>query len=101
MNVGDARPRAVRGAREAGYMGKHTMEKVERLAAAGIVELDDRRVGIAELEKRIDVDRSTIAKWIRAGRFPPPHHIGRLRKWFASEIARWEMEQMAKGVARA
>ena len=33
---------------------------------------DDGLVGIAELEKRIGVDRSSLNRWIRAGKFPRP-----------------------------
>lgn len=52
----------------------------------------DRRLGIAELEVRLDVDRRTVARWVAAHRFPAPHHIGMARKWFESEVAAWEAD---------
>jgi predicted DNA-binding transcriptional regulator AlpA len=55
-----------------------------------------RRVGIAELEQRLGVDRSTIWRWYRAGKFPAPHFLGERRAWFLAEVEAWELQRMAR-----
>lgn len=54
------------------------------------------RVGIAVLERRLDVDRSTIWRWYRAGKFPTPHYLGDRRLWFLAEVEAWELKQMSR-----
>jgi predicted DNA-binding transcriptional regulator AlpA len=55
-----------------------------------------RRIGIAALEQRLSVERSTIWRWYRAGAFPPPHYIGNRRAWWLHDIEAWEVQQMAR-----
>ena len=55
-----------------------------------------RRVGIAELERRLAMDRSTVWRWYRAGKFPAPHYIGVRRCWWLEEIEKWEREQLTR-----
>ncbi len=55
-----------------------------------------RRVGIAALEARLGVERTTISRWCRAGTFPAPHYLGARRAWFIAEIEAWERERMAR-----
>lgn len=62
------------------------------MAARQVVE----RVGIAEIEKRIGRDRTTINRRIKNGTFPPGHFIGTRRAWFVSEIEAWERQEMAR-----
>jgi predicted DNA-binding transcriptional regulator AlpA len=54
------------------------------------------RLGIADLETRLGVDRSTVARWIRSGEFPAPHYVGSKRAWFESEVLAWELRRMAR-----
>lgn len=55
-----------------------------------------RRVGIAYVEQRTNTTRSTIWRWYRAGRFPPPHYLGARRCWWLHEVEAWEAEQLAR-----
>ena len=55
-----------------------------------------QRVGIAEIEKRLGRDRTTINRRIKAGTFPAGHFIGSRRAWFLSEIEAWERAEMAR-----
>jgi predicted DNA-binding transcriptional regulator AlpA len=55
-----------------------------------------RRIGIAELETRLGVERTTIWRWYRAGSFPPPHYLGTRRAWFVHEVEAWEQKRMAR-----
>lgn len=57
------------------------------------------RLGIAELEERLNVDRSTISRWVRLGAFPPPHHVGARRAWFRAEVESWEVQRMAANLS--
>jgi predicted DNA-binding transcriptional regulator AlpA len=54
-----------------------------------------RRIGIAEVERRLGVERTTIWRWYRAGKFPAPHYLGERRAWFLGEIEAWEAHRMA------
>jgi predicted DNA-binding transcriptional regulator AlpA len=51
-----------------------------------------QRVGIRQLSARLGVDRSTIWRWYRAGRFPVPHYLGERRAWLLSDVEAWERE---------
>jgi predicted DNA-binding transcriptional regulator AlpA len=57
-----------------------------------------RRIGIAELERRLGRDKTTIWRWYMASppRFPAPHFIGERRAWWLHEVEAWEREQMAR-----
>lgn len=57
-----------------------------------------RRIGIAELMRRLGRDSSTIWRWYMANppRFPRPHYIGERRAWWLHEVEAWEREQMAR-----
>jgi predicted DNA-binding transcriptional regulator AlpA len=58
------------------------------------------RLGVAELEQRLNVDRSTIWRWYKAGRFPVPHFlVDNRRAWFLHEVEAWERDQMARPAA--
>lgn len=54
------------------------------------------RVGVRDLESRLGLDRATIWRWYRAGKFPAPHYLADKRVWFLSEIEAWEAAQMAR-----
>jgi predicted DNA-binding transcriptional regulator AlpA len=53
------------------------------------------RIGITELSSRLGVDRSTIWRWYRSGKFPLPHYLGERRTWFLAEVEAWERDRMA------
>jgi predicted DNA-binding transcriptional regulator AlpA len=59
---------------------------------------DDRRVAVAELERRLATDRSTLWRWYSAEppRFPRPHYLGTRRLWWQSEILAWEAEHTTR-----
>jgi predicted DNA-binding transcriptional regulator AlpA len=55
-----------------------------------------RRIGIAELETRLGVNRATVYRWYRAGSFPKPHFIGNRRAWWLHEVAAWEDSRVGR-----
>ena len=55
-----------------------------------------RRLGIAEVERRLGVDRTTVWRWCKAGMLPKPHYLGTRRAWFEEDIVRFEAGQMAR-----
>lgn len=57
---------------------------------------DARRVGIAELERRLGLSRTTIARKRKVGLFPEGHFVGERRKWWLHEIERWEAAQASR-----
>lgn len=67
-------------------------------ATAGSNDSQLLRIGIAGLERRLGVERSTISRWTRAGTFPRPHYIASLRRWWLHEIEAWELAQAGRSV---
>lgn len=55
-----------------------------------------RRLGIAEVERRVGLERSTISRHCRAGTFPRPVYLGTRRFWTEAQIEAWEEEQLAR-----
>ncbi len=55
-----------------------------------------RRIGIAELEQRLGIDRSTIWRWYRAGKFPEPEYLTDRRTWRLEVVEAWEQERLAR-----
>jgi predicted DNA-binding transcriptional regulator AlpA len=53
------------------------------------------RLGIADLQRRLGVSRTTILRWYHAGTFPRPHYLRERRSWFLGEIEAWEANRMA------
>lgn len=53
------------------------------------------RLRIADVERRVGVERSTIWRWCVAGTFPPPSYSGTLRVWTVEAIETWEAAQAA------
>ena len=54
-----------------------------------------KRIGTAKLAERLDVDRTTIERWIKAKRIPTPHYVCDNRKaWWLHEIEAWEAKRM-------
>lgn len=53
------------------------------------------RLGVRDLEARLGIDRSTIWRWYRAGKFPAPHYISERRSWWLHEIEAWEQVRLA------
>jgi predicted DNA-binding transcriptional regulator AlpA len=54
------------------------------------------RLGIAQVERRVGLERSTISRRCRAGAFPRPLYLGTRRFWTEQQIAGWEAEQLAR-----
>ena len=58
---------------------------------------DDRLVGIADVERLTGRERSTIARQVRAGRFPAPlGYLGTRRAWRLSDVEGWIAAQLAR-----
>lgn len=55
---------------------------------------EPQRLGVAQLEARLGFDRSTIGKWVRAGKLPRPHYVAGHRRWWLHEIETWEAENV-------
>ena len=64
-----------------------------RVAGAAAPEI--RRLQITDIEQRIGVERTTVARWIRAGRFPRAERFGQRRVWRVDVIEAWERERLA------
>lgn len=52
------------------------------------------RLGIAQLQARLGVNRKTVGNWVRAGRLPRPHYVAGLRRWWLHEIEAWEAQNV-------
>ncbi|MDA2928287.1 AlpA family phage regulatory protein [Acidobacteria bacterium AH-259-O06] len=52
----------------------------------------------ADLEQRgLVANRTTLRRWILAGRFPPPVHLGENTiAWPSDEVEEWERERRAE-----
>lgn len=63
-----------------------------------------QRVGISDLEDRLHASRSTITRWVAAGRLAAPHFLGGRRLWFVDQVEKFEAgasdEPVAAGGAR-
>ena len=47
-----------------------------------------------EIEKRFKVSRATIYRWIKAGQFPTPIHLGaNMVRWKAADIEAWSLSR--------
>lgn len=54
------------------------------------------RLGIAPLERRLGLERSTISRRVKAGLFPRPIYFAGRRFWDEHEISLWEKEQVSR-----
>jgi predicted DNA-binding transcriptional regulator AlpA len=54
------------------------------------------RLGVAELEARLGVDRSTIFRWYKGGKFPAPEYINDRRTWRLDVVEAFEQAQLAR-----
>ena len=60
--------------------------------------LDARRwLRARELTQRLGVNKVTVWRWVKAGRFPAPHQLGGTRSvfWSLAEIEAWEASHHA------
>ena len=56
-----------------------------------------RFIRASEIAARLGVARSTIYGWVKAGRFPPPVHLGpRTVGWVRSEFDAWVHNRLAE-----
>ena len=56
--------------------------------------LDESYKNRQDIEKRFKVSRATIYRWIKAGKFPKPVHLGaNMVRWKASDIQEWIAER--------
>jgi predicted DNA-binding transcriptional regulator AlpA len=67
---------------------KLTVPKPNRASDIRIASLD-RRLTTREVVLVVGVNRSTIFRWTRSGRFPPKHKSG---GWLQSDVERWLSE---------
>jgi predicted DNA-binding transcriptional regulator AlpA len=52
--------------------------------------VETRYLGIAEVERRYQKQRSTIFRWTKTGRFPSPVYLGARRAWPLATLLAWE-----------
>jgi predicted DNA-binding transcriptional regulator AlpA len=57
------------------------------------------RVQVSDLERRLGIERTTLRRWIRAGKFPEPERFGQRRVWRLDVVERWEREHAQVGGA--
>ena len=50
---------------------------------------------VGRLAERLDVDRTTIWRWLRRGEFPKPVRVGRIARWDPDAIDNWLRERSA------
>ena len=56
-----------------------------------------RFIRASEIAARLGVARTTIYGWVKAGRFPPPVHLGpRTVGWIRSEFDAWVQNRLAE-----
>ena len=56
-----------------------------------------RFIRASEIATRLGVARTTIYGWVKAGRFPPPVHLGpRTVGWIRSEFDAWVQNRLAE-----
>lgn len=59
--------------------------------------VEGRLVGIADVERLTGRERSTIARQVRAGRFPPPlGYLGNRRAWRLADVEGFIAAQLAR-----
>lgn len=56
----------------------------------------DRRITIAEAERKTGLHRSTLWRKYRDGAFPQPTYVGERRTWLESQVDAWIAEQAAR-----
>lgn len=63
---------------------------------SGIIQAapSETYLGIAKVEERYDVDRTTVWRWCRAGTFPRPLYLSGLRRWRLSDLEAWERDRL-------
>ena len=45
---------------------------------------------------RLGIERSTLRRWIRSGKFPPPLPLdGTVSRWFEDDVDEWFLERRA------
>jgi predicted DNA-binding transcriptional regulator AlpA len=54
------------------------------------------RLRVKDLEARLGIDRVTLWRWYRSGRFPEPQYLGERRTWLLSDIEAWEQRQLSR-----
>lgn len=60
----------------------------------GATSDESRRIGIADVRARLGVSNNTVAAWAARGKFPAPHYINGLRRWWLGEVEQWEREHV-------
>lgn len=69
--------------------------------SAALIEAGVQLIGIAKLEKKLDISRMTIWRLCSAGKFPPPLYIGTRRFWRLSDVEAWIEDQARAAPAPA
>lgn len=52
----------------------------------------ERMYGWKEAARMVGLSVRQLREWIAEGRFPEPHKSGTTSRWFASEIAEWQLK---------
>ena len=51
---------------------------------------EPRLLGIAQVTRRLGVEKTSIWRWTKAGKFPQPIYVSEHRKWWLHDIEAWE-----------
>jgi predicted DNA-binding transcriptional regulator AlpA len=73
-------------------------EVIAKLATRAAVKIGalEKLLSVSELEAIIGIERSTIFRWYKAGKFPAPSHLMGKRVWPVSEIETWVAENLVR-----
>ena len=70
-------------------MGTPT-QGIQNLPEATTPRQKERLMRLPEVLRLVGVSRSTLYRWVKAGRFPPPVLLGpRAVAWWASQVYEW------------
>ena len=56
-------------------------------------EKPERLVRASYIYERLGIHYTTLWRWIKDGKFPPPIQLGRFRAWPKEDVDRWEASQ--------
>jgi predicted DNA-binding transcriptional regulator AlpA len=70
-------------------MPKQPKEKDKNMSVEEALVEDSFLMDVKDLARELRVSETTIWTWTRKKFLPQPVHIGRLVRWYRSEIAEW------------
>lgn len=70
------------------------------MAKAAAVPLE-ALLGISDVEAAVNRNRTTLWRWVRAGKFPAPGYVGNRRVWRESVVRGWLEAELARATSPA